>query len=181
MSAYNIKAKVLQDRDASPPVQTNPEQGQGVIKSAFGVQRTSESGASLPTAGSQYRMFQIPSNARLDRLEYAVDDVGTTQLDITVWYPTKLLQGGQNAVAKSSEAALISSSLFATAIANVDGGRAWANGFAAASPSLNLQGQQLWQMLGLANDPGVELDMGFTMRTACASNGYIGLRASYVD
>jgi len=180
MSVYNLKSEVLRNRDASPAVLTNPEQGQGNLKSAIGVQRTSESGASLGAAGSKFLMFQIPSNARLDRFEYAVGDIETSSLDIAVWYPTDIPQGGENAPAASLAATLISSSAFAAAISGVDGGGTWTSAYKSA-PAINQAAQPLWLFLGLSNDPGIELDVGFSVRTAVTTNGYVGLRASYVD
>lgn len=181
MSVYNIKSKVIANRDATPVVLTNPEISQGVLKAVIGVERTSVD-ASIGAAGTQLRLISVPSNARLHSMEYATADVETSALDIAVWYPTDLPQGGENSVAASNEAALISSSAFLGNIAGIDAARAWTDAMGAnVTPTIVARSQQLWQMLGLTSDPGIDLDLGISVRTAVTTNGYVGLRATYVD
>ncbi len=179
MSVYNIKSKVLANRDAVPSVLSNPEIAQGLLKGTLGVERT---GAAIIDAASTIRLFTMPSNARLHSLEYAAQGLGTSALDIAVWYPTTIPQGGLNAPAASLAGTLVSSSAFGANIAGVDTGIAWTDGMGLPSVlSIPKRSQQLWQMLGLSTDPSVDLDFGFTVRTATSVQGYVGMRASYVD
>lgn len=179
MSTFNIKSVVIRDREASPPLKNNPEVSQGLLKGVVGIEKNT---AAIVDAGTQFRLVSVPSNARLQSLEYTKETTGTTVLDIAVWYPNQLPQGAENSVAASSESALISSSTFVSNISGVDGGTGFTNGFGAATtPSVGALGQPLWQMLGLSTDPHVDLDLGFTVRTATAEAGYVGLRASYID
>lgn len=182
MSVYNIKSRFLANRDSSPSVLTNPGVGQGVMKAVIGVERTSPEGISKGAAGSALRLISIPSNARLHSLEYGTADIETSLLNIAVWYPTELPQGAENSVAASNEAALISSSAFIAGFSGLDGGQIWKDCMGAnATPTLVARSYPLWQMLGLSADPGVDLDIGFSVETAVTTNGYVGLRATYVD
>ena len=182
MSVFNVKSKVISNRDASPPVLTNPEAALGVLKGAIGVESTGNFGSDLGAASTQVRLISLPSNAGLHSLEYATGDHGTSTLDIAVWYPTVIPQGGANAPASSLAGTLISSSAFAAGLAGVDTSRAWTDAMGTdATPSLTNRNKPLWQMLGLSVDPGVDLDLGFSIRVAVVQNGYVGLRAQYVD
>jgi hypothetical protein len=181
MSAFTIKSVAIRDREASPPVLNNPEATQGYLKVAMQVENTSNEGSDIGDAGSTIRLVNVPSNARIDKVEYSRADLGTSSLDIAVWYPAYLPQGAENSVAQTSEEALISSSAFLGAI-SADTASAWTDGMGAnVTPAINVRPQPLWEMLGLANDPGIDLVMGFTVRTANATNGYVGLRVQYVD
>lgn len=182
MSVFNVKSKVISNRDASPPVLTNPESGLGFLKGAIGVENTGNFGTDLGAAASNIRLLTLPSNCGLHSLEYATGDHGTSTLDIAAWYPTNIPQGGANAPASSLAGTLISSSAFASGIAGVDTSRAWTDAMGAnATPTLTNRNLPLWQMLGLSSDPGVDIDLGFSIRVAVVQNGYVGLRAQYVD
>ncbi len=181
MSVYNIKATPIAARDATPAALTNPETGKGFLKAVIGRERTSPEGISKGAAASQIRLISVPSNARLHSLEYALEALGTSALNVTAWYPTRIPQGAQNSPAASLNAVTVSSSLFVTSLSGVDTLSAWTNAFAAGSPTLVQMGQPLWQMLGLTSDPEVNMDLGFSVVTAVTTNGYVGLKATYVD
>lgn len=182
MSAFTVKSEVIRNRDAQPPLLTNPESAQGVAKVAMAAERTSNAGSDLPEAGTAIKLITIPSNARIHTLEHAAGALGTSSLDIAVFYPTRLPQGGANAPANSLAGTCVASSLFATAIAGVDTLRAWTDAMGVgATPTLQNRMLPLWKLVGLSADPGLEFDLGFTVRTANAINGYVGLRATYVD
>ena len=182
MSVMNVKSTVIRNRDASGPILSNPEVAQGLAKVALGVNNTGHFGTDLSEAGGAIRLITVPSNARLQSLEYAMGDLGTSGLDITVWYPTSIPQGATNAPAASSAAAVISSSTFINNIAGVDTSIAWTNAFGTnATPTITRYVRPLWDMVGLATDPKIDLDLGFTIRTVVVQNGYVGLRAVYVD
>lgn len=180
MSAFNIKSVVIRDREASPPLHNNATLAKGVLHEALQVENTSNAGSDIGAAGTQIRLVSVPSNARLSRLEYSRADLGTSSLDIAVWYPDQLAQGGENSLSASLESTLVSSSAFATAISG-DTAVAWTDAMGAnTTPSLAQRTQPLWQLLGLTADPACDLDLGFSVRTANATNGYVGLRAQYV-
>ncbi len=181
MSAFNIKSTVLANRDASPKVLSEDILARGALKSAYGCQKVSSAGTDLNTAGTQIRLISVPSTARISELDYTGTSCGTSSLDVTAWYPTYVPQGGANFLANSLAATTISSSTFLTAIAIPDTDQVWVTAFPAVS-SLTMQKQEqpLWQVLGFTADPEIPIDLGFSVRTACAVNGYVGLRAKFI-
>lgn len=179
MAAENVKSRLIAIRDAATiKGQLSPNEGApGAIRDVVGADNLPASA----DAGSKMRLISVPSSARIVDLDYAKETTGTSALDVAVFYPTDIPQGGLNAPAASNEAALISSSAFATNISGSDLGVGWTTALGlAATPTLQKRMQPLWQLLGLSTDPGIDLDIGFTVRTATAEAGYVGLRAKYV-
>ncbi len=132
------------------------------------------------TANSYYRLVSVPSNARVSELYWQADTLGSgTVLDVGVWYPTVVPTGGGAFLASGSAGVLISSSFFATALT--------ANGAVALTLITNqstnylipLQETPLWNVLGMATDPEISLDMGFVTRVGTAAAGYVGLKCKY--
>ena len=179
MSAFNIKSTVLAGRDATPKVLQEAILAKGVVKEAYGCQKVSSAGTDLNQAGTQIRLLSVPSVARLSELEYAGTSCGTSVLDVAVWYPTVVPIG---AGLTAAGGALISSSKFLANIHIPDTNQAFTPAFPAIT-TLTVQTQELplWGVLGLSADPGIMLDVGFTVRTACAINGYVALRAKYTE
>lgn len=178
MGVENVKSRMISVEDSSALqglVGAN-EGAPGVLREQFGA-------ASLPAAdaASTAKLVSVPSSARIADLEYTKETTGTTALDVAVWYPTVIPQGGLNAPATSLAATLISSSAFATNLSGSDLGLDWTAAMGAATaPTLQKRMQPLWQLLGLSTDPGINLHMGFSVRTASAEAGYVGLRVRYV-
>lgn len=179
MSVFNIKSTVITNRD-STSIKTFVDAvfATGEVQEVMGVERT---GNAIIDAASTIRLCPVPSAARISSLDYAAQSLGTSSLDVAVWYPTNIPQGGLNAPATSLEGTLISSSAFAAAIAGVDTGIVWTDGLGTiAQNSIPKRSQPLWQALGLSSDPGIDLDIGFSVRTATSVQGYVGLRARFV-
>lgn len=178
MSSFNIKSRVLAARDTTAiKGLISPNEGSpGVLREAVGADQIPADGAK-----PNVRLVSIPSCARISDIEYAKETTGTSALDVTAWYPTDIPQGGANAPAASLETTTISSSAFATNITGVDPGLGWTSAFGlAATPTLQARTQPLWQLLGLSSDPGIDIDLGFSVRTAAAEAGYVGMRVKYV-
>lgn len=180
MSSFNIKSKVIANRDAAPPVLTDPILAKGACVEVIGVEQ-------VPTTadiGSKIRLISVPSGARISGMEYAAANVGlgTSALDVAVWFPTTTQNmSGMQVQSGVVAAALISSSAFKANIAGVDTGIEWTEALAPISVNtLPKRSQPLWQQLGLAADPMCDLDLGFTVRTTNSLAGYVGLRARYV-
>ncbi len=181
MSIFNIKSTVLANRDAVPKVFSEGTLARSVIKEAYGAQKVSPAGSDLNAAGTQIRLVTVPSVARLSSLQYCGTSTGTSALDIAVWYPTTVPQQG-GAFVTAAGGTLISSSKFLTNFIIPDTNSV----FTTAFPAMSVMGpevleQPLWQMLGLTSDPEMPLDIGIVVRTACAVNGYVGLKATYVE
>lgn len=182
MSAFNIKSTVLTQRDASPKVLSEGTLAKSMVREAIGVQRNSNAGTDLNTAGTQIRLLSVPSTARLSTLEYASAALGTSAIDVAAWYPTTVPTGGGVFLADSVKGTLISSSAFLANIAGADAATAWTTAFpTVANFAIALYEQPLWQILGFSVDPEINIDMGFTVRTASAINGYVGLRARFTE
>ena len=173
MSNYNIKSTVITNRDATPSRLTDAIKSKSYAYEAIGVERVPQSA----DIGSTIRLLSMPSSGRLSGLEYAYHGMGSAAVfDVAAWYPTAVAtQSG--AVA----AALISSSFVGANFSFVvDTGAGWtdAMGTVALNPVAERE-QPLWQLLGLVADPGIDLDLGFTIRTTNTLAGYCGLRARY--
>lgn len=180
MSSFSIKSKVIANRDASPTVLTDPIVSKGDAKEVIGV----ESVPQTADIGSTVKLLSIPSGSRLAALEYAVANVGlgTSAIDVACWFPTAI-PNMSNVQLQSSVVAgrLISSSAFKANIAGVDTGIEWTDGLAPISTNtLQKRSQPLWQALGLAADPNIDIDIGFTVRTTNSLGAYVGLRGRYV-
>ncbi len=171
MSSFNLKSKVIANRDATPTVLTDGILATGDVQEVIGCEN-------LPTTadiGTTVRLVNIPSSARISSLEYFNAQLGTSGLDVAAWYPTVVPV--QSSVVASR---LISSSTFAANIAGVDTGTV-ADGLGTiAQLSVPKRTQPLWQQLGLVSDPLVNIDLGFTVRTTNSIAGYVGLRARFV-
>jgi len=177
MSAF-LKSTIITNRDATPKVFTDSYLSGGILEE----QQGSVFVGASDSAKSFYRLISIPSNARVSQLYWQADAIGSSgpgQFDVAVWYPTTLPLGGGAFLASGSAGAMISSSIFATALT--------ANAAVAlteiTNQSLNytipLQETPLWNVLGMASDPEIDLDMGFVVRSATTATGYIGLRCRY--
>ena len=167
----------LRNRDATPTVKSNPEEYRGIMKGAIGLFQIPVAGA-----GTFVKLISIPSNARLNTLEYSSATLGTSTIAITTFYPTNVPQGGAGSVAKTLEGTPIGSSQFIAGIAGIDTAAGWTTAFGlAVTPALGVQDNPLWQMLGLSEDPEGEIDLGFSVTVATSEAGYVGLKATYVD
>lgn len=178
MALVNLKSTLLTNRDATPKVLSDSYLAGGIMSETQGSIKT---GAS-DNAGSQYRLISVPSNAKVSQLYWQADAIGSggpTQLDVAVWYPTTVPQGGGSFIVAGCAAAIISSSIFATALTS--------NAATALTEITNqstnylipLQETPLWNVLGLASDPEVSFDIGFTLRSATQSAGYVSLKCKY--
>lgn len=179
MAVVNLKSTVITNRDATPKVLTDASISGGDLRQAYGWVFT----GSADTTASTYRLCQVASNVRLANLSMINGALGSgCLLDVAVWYPTNIQMGGANFLPASSSATLISSSAFTTAIVGNTANTTFSELMVTTNTTQgpNYQEMPLWQMIGLAADPEISLDLGFTVRVATATAGYIGLRATYV-
>lgn len=182
MSIFNIKSTVIAGRDATPKVLQESTLNRGIVKESYGAQKVSPAGTDLNAAGTQLRLVIVPSNARLSSLQYCGTSTGTSALDIAVWYPTVIPTQGGSFLAASSAGALITSSKFLTNFIIPDTNLVFTTAFPAmATMGPDVLEQPLWQMVGLTADPEIPFDLGVVVRTACAVNGYVGLKATFME
>lgn len=178
MGVTNNKSTVIANRDATPKVLTDSYLSGGLYEEAQG----SFKAAAADSAGSQYRLVSIPSNARVSSIFWQADAVGSggpTQFDCTIWYPTTVPLGGGAFLASGSSAAIISSSIFATALTANSAVALTEITNQSTNYSIPLQETPLWNVLGLASDPEVDFDIGFTARAGLQTAGYVGLKVRY--
>lgn len=175
MSAF-LKSTLLTNRDATPKVLTDAFLAGGILEEVQGSVKT---GAS-DTANSYYRLVQVPSNAKLSQIYWQSDALGSGCIvDVGVWYPSVLPQGGGNFLATACAGVIISSSIFATGL-TAPAATALTE---ITNQSLNylipLQETVLWNVLGMASDPEIDFDIGFVTRVATAAAGYVSLKVRY--
>jgi hypothetical protein len=178
MSVVTLKSNAITNRDATPKLLTDALISGASTNQAYGYVFT---GAS-DSAASNYKLCQVPSEARLSSLDFVNWALGSgCVLDVAAWYPTTLQSGGGAFLAQSLAGTLISSSTFTTNIvgntANTTFSQLMITTGTQASP--NYWEQPLWALLGLAADPECPIDVGFSVRLAVASAGYIAMKASY--
>lgn len=165
MATEALKSGAITNRDATPQVKNNSALEAGMMKACVGtVEMTTAD------AGSTYRMFEVPSNCRVDQLLLYCDDVGNAgAIDIGVYQTTA--NGG----------AVVDADFFASA---VDINTAALNGSDVTHESgvYNIDDVEkpLWQALGLSSDPGIFYDIVLTSTTAAGTGGTVSLKGYYV-
>lgn len=163
---------MIANRDSTPKVLTDAYIGGAALRSCEGFVQT---GAQDNTASS-YRLLQIPSNARIESLKLQTQALGTScTLDVGVFYPTVVPVG--SGIAASQGGAVINTNCFAAAQAC--SAALAATELIAANVAINVQEQMLWQVAGMAADPGINLDIGVQVHSATFLAGYVGLKAAY--
>lgn len=177
MTTYNIKSTLITNRDATPKVLTDALVAGGDVKSAFGYVQTN---GAADGVGSIYRFCSVPSSARVDSLVIQNGALGSgCTLDVGVYWPTFIPAGA--GLDQANASLVITAAFFASAV-----------DCSAAAQDTNIinesgtntiakQEQPLWQALGLASDPGIELDVCATVFGAVATQGYIGLKCRYAE
>lgn len=178
MAVVTLLSTLITNRDAVPKVQTDGFVSQGENTQSYGWVFT----GSADSAGSAYKMCQVPSNARMTSLGLINGTLGNSSvIDIGVWYPTVVPTGGGAFLAGSLGGTLISSSNFRTAMlgdtTNTTPLEMMVTTNTRQGP--NYQEMALWQMLNLTTDPECMLDVGVSVRVAVATSGYVGLKASF--
>jgi hypothetical protein len=173
MAVFNIKSTVIANRDATPKILTDALVSGGELLESEGY---CASGSAADGVGSTYRLCQVPSNARMSSLMLQNDAFGgAAAINVGVYWPSFLPRGA--GLDSFSAGAAISANLFAAAKAVVVAG-----GPSELIGNISIANQELplWQMAGLASDPGIDLDIVAAVSTIFAAAGSIGAKAKYV-
>lgn len=175
MAVVTRKSTAIANRDASPTVSTMAAYDGGTIKEKEGY-ITAANGDSV---GSYYPMASVPSNSRISSIVLQSEALGAgATVNCGVYAPTQSIPalaalgfaaGSAVNAAFFASALSVAAAVASTEIINQSG-----------SNTLNLQEQELWQALGLASDPGCNLDIGLAMSAATAAAGRIGVKIKYV-
>jgi hypothetical protein len=181
MAITNLKSNQITNRDATPKILTDAGIGQGSLNHSQDWIYSSGS----DSAGSQWRICQVPSESFLWNIEYMNAALGSgCVLDIAAWYPTNFQSGGGAFLAQSLTTTLISSNAFSAQITGNTANATFTSGLSNTATG-NYSGinylltQPLWQVLGLSSDPQCDIDVGFSVRLAVASAGYVGMKCTF--
>lgn len=178
MAVVTLKSNAITNRDATPKVLTDAGIAGGALCQSYGYVFT----GSADSAASNYKLVSMASDVMLKSLEWVNGALGSgCVLDVAAWYPTAFQSGGGAFLAQSLTGTLISSSTFTTQITGNTANTTWSQLMITTGVlgSPNYIEQPLWFMLGLAADPECTIDIGFSVRLAVATAGYVGLKAEY--
>lgn len=165
MATEALKSGNITNRDSTPAVKINAAIAGGVMHGAAGtVEVTTDS-----DAGSTYRMFSIPSNARVHKLNVYTDAALTNfAADIGIYKSTA--DGGT----------VVDADHFGSA---VDLATSAENGTDVTHESgvnnIDDVEKPLWQALGLTSDPNLIYDVVLTSTTASGAAGTLSLKGSW--
>ena len=175
MTTYNILSTMISNRDAVPKVLTDSYVAGGHVLASEGYVQTH---GAADAAGTTYRMFSIPSNARVEGMKFSNDVLATgCTVDVGVWWPTYIPVGA--GLLSSIASTVIHTTLFASVL-NCSAAAADTNILnQSLANGIATQELPLWAAAGLASDPMIELDIVVYVAAAVAQQGYIGLKASY--
>lgn len=166
MAVVNRSSAAITNRDATPRVLNNPAQNGGVLreKVAYIAAATDDSATSI------FRLFSVPSSARLSELLVTAADF-TTAGAINVGLYRTTADGG----------AVVDADFIASAV-DMSGGP-YANldiTHESAENALSESEQPIWQALGLTADPGIEYDICATVSTNFNGGSGIKFKVRYV-
>lgn len=178
MAVVTLKSNQITNRDATPKVLTDALISGGALNHSFGYVFT----GSADSAASNYKLSSVPSGAQMISLDWANGALGSgCVLDVAAWYPTAFQSGGGSFLAQSLTGTLISSSTFTTQITGNTANTTWSQLMitTGTQASPNYWELPLWMLLGLSADPECNIDLGFSVRLAVASAGYVAMKATY--
>lgn len=176
MAIFTVKSNAIANAAATPPVLNDPIVDQGVVHQSEGYVQTH---GATDSATSLYKMCKVPSNARVSSIDFQCDALGGSgAVNVGVYYPEYIPLGA--GLAASLAGTAISAAFFASAlsVASAVGLTNITN--QSGTNTIALQEDPLWLAVGLASDPGIDLDICVAVSTVIASQGYIGVKASYV-
>lgn len=175
MAVFTEKSTMIANRDATPKVLTDAFVANGELLEAEGFITT---GSAADSAGSKYLMNSVPSNSRVTSVIMQSDAMGgSAAVNVGVYYPSFIPKGaGLDAIVPNS---VINASFFASAqsVVTALGPTEVIN--QSGNNTIAKQEMPLWQALGLAFDPNIELDIVITVSTVLAASGNMALKTRY--
>lgn len=152
----------ISNLDSVPPVLTNSANNGGDIKFI----RSHVAIAAADADGDQFRMARLPSNAVIKEIKILCDAITNgTDYDLGIAYtPNK---GG--AVINANN--LMDGQTLASASKTIDG---------FANVAIENRYKQLWELAGLASDPGFNLDLVLTANTVGSAAGDVVIEIEYL-
>jgi hypothetical protein len=173
MAVVNLFSSQLTNAYATPVVLSNPYQAGGgdIVETAVIASGASDS------AGSIYRYFRIPSNARIQDIALMNETANTSGTSYKCGVYSVAVGGGAVPVANADQ-------IFFNAVSMVTTRTVWtsvyspsilAGGVAAANTGL-----RVWELLNLTADPFVLYDVGIAAVTPGSVGTNMALQLSYV-
>ena len=162
MAVVDVKSTLITNRDAAPRT-INPVINDGArIKSKAATVEVTN-GDSI---GSTYRMFQVPSNARVHGLKVFCDAITSAAADI----------GGYDTTVNGSAVIDVDAYASAQTIASAN-----VLGIECAFEARNIDkiGNRVWQDLGLSVDPFKDVDIVATLTAAATATGTLSMLLEY--
>lgn len=165
MAVNNRNSTYIGNRDATPCLETNAEISGGLVKEGQGY----VSSVIADSAGSIYRMFNVPSNARVSRLMLQCAALGAGAA-VHVGVYKNVRDGGAVVDADFFATSVdVSGALGPTEVINESG-----------TNTIDKQEMPLWQALGVAADPKSSYDIAVTVSVAIAASGFIGMKGLFI-
>lgn len=163
MATEALKSIPITNRDATPVVLTNSRISKTLLHESIG-NVTTTSGV---TAGSTYRMCEVPSNARVSQVILNAGAMTQGAFDIGVYRNTA--DGG----------AVVSAALFGSAVSCA--AAVVMSDVTNESGSYTVDNQQvpLWLAAGLPSYPGTTLDIVCTSTNTITTGALLGLTVRY--
>lgn len=163
MTAANSLSVVVSNADAKPRIPNQSWQSGAEDQTLAATVEC----LSTDADGSTYRMFRVPSGARIVSLKWAFDAMsGFTSAGLGV-YKTAA-DGG----------AAVSAALFSATV-DVHAGLGFTDATYGALDIAKCNGR-LWEMLGLSTDPFLEYDIVITGTTRGSATGTISMLGTFV-
>lgn len=165
LAVVTVKSTLITNRDAQPVVISNRALQGGEVKHA----RAVVSIANGDSVGSKYLCFQIPSNAVPISVRESFPDVGTTTAaDVGLYQTTALGSAVVDADFFKAATVLNAGAISKSEIVN-------GNVITLANSE-----KRVWELLGLASDPGINYDVVMTLTGAADAAGVGVLECDYV-
>lgn len=172
MAVVNGKADIVSNLDRSavsglPNLLNSRVIDRGNVKTTGGFAAV----AASDSAGSTYRLARVKSSWAFASIKLLNDALGAGALVSIGIYNV--------ALSAAAPGAVVSVALFAAAVSVAGAGGPTEERYNALHAVTSEQ--QLWQLLGLAADPGLDYDLVATLTTAGGTAGNIALLVQYVD
>lgn len=177
MGTSALKSVPITNLDSTPVVpNTTGEGAPGYVRSAYGY----VTAVAADAAGSTYRLVRVPSNAKVQSLQFQSEAQGAGKVQLGLYYSTSTVDGTQ----KSLQGTVIDVKFFSDDIdcasAVLPGEKVF---FTGGSNTPDKRNQPLWQAAGLSSDPGGFFDVVATVHTTAVTTGTgkIGAAVFFVD
>jgi hypothetical protein len=165
MGTSALKSAPITNLDATPVVpNTTGEGAPGYVRSAYG----QVTAVAADAAGSTYRLVRVPSNAKVQSLQFESQAQGAGKVQLGLYYSSSTVDGTQASLQGTVIDAKFFSDDIDCAAAVLPGEKVF---FTGGSNTPDKRNQPLWQAAGLTADPGGFFDVVATVHTTAITTG----------